>query len=69
MKKPANSITLRFCDSKTIDRLDKAVQNLNMSRSAYIRRCVLRGLEHTEEHELPLLKHREIRKALARQES
>jgi predicted DNA-binding protein len=65
MKKPANSITLRFYDVKTIDRLDVAAQNLNMTRSAYIRRCILRGLEHTEEHELPLLRHREIRRALA----
>jgi hypothetical protein len=65
MTKPTNSITLRFYDAKTLDRLDAAAQNLNMSRSAYIRRCVVRGLEHTEEHELPLLRHREIRKALA----
>ena len=65
MMKTTNSITLRFYDAKTIDRLDAAAQDLNMTRSAYIRRCVIRGLEHTEEHELPLLKHREIRKALA----
>ena len=65
MTKTTNSITLRFYDPWTIDRLDAAAQNLNMSRSAYIRRCVVRGLEHTEEHELPLLRHREIRRALA----
>jgi predicted DNA-binding protein len=65
MTKTTNSITLRFYDPRTIDRLDAAAQNLNMSRSAYIRRCVVRGLEHTEEHELPLLRHREIRRALA----
>jgi predicted DNA-binding protein len=65
MNNTTNSITLRFYDAKTLDRLDAAAENLNMSRSAYIRRCIVRGLEHTEEHELPLLKHREIRKALA----
>ena len=65
MTKTTNSITLRFYGLKTIDRLDVAAQNLNMTRSAYIRRCIVGGLEHTEEHELPLLRHREIRRALA----
>ena len=61
----ADSITLRFYDPTTIDRLDNAAHSLNLSRSAYIRRCVIRGLEHTEAHELPLLEHRAIRNALA----
>jgi predicted DNA-binding protein len=65
MKKTANSIVLRFYDAETIERLDNVAHSLNMSRSAYIRRCVIRGLEHTETHELPLLEHRAIRKALA----
>ena len=65
MKKTANSIALRFYDPRTIERLDNVSHSLNMSRSAYIRRCVIRGLEHTETHELPLLEHRAIRKALA----
>jgi hypothetical protein len=65
MTKTTNSITLRFYDPRTIDRLDAAAQDLNMSRSKYIRRCIVRGLQHTEEHELPLLRHREIRRALA----
>jgi hypothetical protein len=64
--KTTNSITLRFYDANTLDRLDNAAHGLNMNRSDYIRRCVVRGLEHTEEHELPLLEHRAIRKALAR---
>jgi hypothetical protein len=66
VKKTTNSITLRFYDAHTLDRLDNAAHGLSMSRSDYIRRCVVRGLEHTEEHELPLLEHRAIRKALAR---
>jgi hypothetical protein len=65
MKKTANSIVLRFYNSEIVDRLDNVAHSLNMSRSAYIRRCVVRGLEHTETHELPLLEHRAIRKALA----
>jgi predicted DNA-binding protein len=59
------AIILRLPES-VIDRLDNAAHSLNMTRSAYIRRCVVRGLEHTEIHELPLLEHRAIRKALAR---
>jgi hypothetical protein len=65
-KTTARSVVLRFYDLSTINRLDDASHRLNMSRSDYIRRCVQRGLEHTETHELPLLKHRAIRKALAR---
>jgi len=66
MKKTiTHSIVLRFYDANTIDRLDNASHSLNLSRSAYLRRCVVRGLEHTEAHELPLLEHRAIRKALA----
>jgi len=65
MKKFVNAIALRFHEPKTLDRLDSAAKSLNLTRSAYIRRCIARGLEHTEEFELPLLKHREIRKALA----
>jgi hypothetical protein len=66
MKKTANSITLRFYDAHTFARIDHAAHGLNLTRSGYIRRCVARGLEHTEAHELPLLEHRAIRKALAR---
>lgn len=65
-KNTTNSIVLRFYDPNTIDRLDNAAHSLNMSRSAYLRRCVNRGLEYTETHELPLVEHRAIRKALAR---
>ena len=65
-KKTAHAIVLRFYNPATIDRLDNAAHSLNLSRSAYLRRCVNRGLEHTELHELPLLEHRAIRKALAR---
>jgi len=66
MKKPANRITLRFYDPNTIDRLDNVAYSLNLTRSAYIRRCVVRGLEYTEINEIPLLEHGAIRRALAR---
>ena len=66
MKKTnTHAVVLRFYDPNTIDRLDNAAHSLNMNRSAYIRRCVIRGLEHTETHELPLLEQKAIRKALA----
>jgi hypothetical protein len=64
--KSTASICLRFYDASTVDRIDNAAHSLNLSRSAYLRRCVARGLEHTETHELPLLEHRAIRQALAR---
>ena len=64
-KKTTHSIVLRFYDANTVDRLDNAAHSLNLSRSAYLRRCAVRGLEYTEAHELPLLEHRTIRKALA----
>jgi hypothetical protein len=66
MKTGTKAIALRFHDPKTLERIDHAAQSLNMNRSDYIRRCVARGLQHTEEFELPLLEHRAIRKALAR---
>jgi hypothetical protein len=70
MKKTnSHSVTLRFYDAATIGRLDNAAHCLNLTRSAYIRRSVVRGLEHTENHKLPLLEHRAIRKALARWEN
>lgn len=65
MKTTAN-ITLRFYDQKTLDRIDNAARGLNMNKSDFIRRCVSRELDDTEEFELPLLAHRAIRKALAR---
>jgi uncharacterized protein (DUF1778 family) len=66
MKKTTDSITLRFYDPATLERIDNAASGLSMSRSDFIRRCVVRELQHTEEFELPLLQHREILKALAR---
>jgi hypothetical protein len=60
-----HSVALRLYDTTTINRLDNAAQSLNLNRSAYIRRCVIRGLEHTETDELPLLEQKAIRKALA----
>ena len=67
MKKTnSHAVMLRFYDPNTIDRLDNAARSLNLTRSAYIRRCISRGLDHTEGHELPLFEHRAIRKALAR---
>jgi predicted DNA-binding protein len=65
MNQQNRAIILRLPES-VIDRLDNISHTLNLSRSAYLRRCVVRGLEHTEAHELPLLEHRAIRKALAR---
>ena len=65
MNQQNRAIILRLPES-VIDRLDNAAHSLHMSRSAYIRRCVVRGLEHTEIHELPLLEHRAIRQALTR---
>jgi predicted DNA-binding protein len=65
MNQQNRAIILRLPES-VIDRLDAVAYTLNMTRSAYIRRSVVRGLEHTEAHELPLLEHRAIRKALAR---
>jgi predicted DNA-binding protein len=65
MNQQNRAIIVRLPES-VIDRLDNASHSLNLSRSAYIRRSVVRGLEHTEAHELPLLEHRAIRKALAR---
>ena len=65
MNQQNRAIILRLPEP-VIDRLDNASHSLNLSRSAYLRRCVVRGLEHTETYELPLLEHRAIRKALAR---
>jgi predicted DNA-binding protein len=65
MNPQTRAIILRLPES-VIDRLDNAAHSLNLSRSAYLRRCVVRGLEHTEIHELPLLEHRAIRQALTR---
>jgi predicted DNA-binding protein len=65
MNQQNRAIILRLPES-VIDRLDNAVHSLNMTRSAYIRRSVVRGLEHTEAHELSLLERRAIRQALAR---
>jgi predicted DNA-binding protein len=65
MNQQNRAIILRLPEP-VIDRLDNVAHSLNMTRSAYIRRCLVRGLEHTEIHELPLLEHRAIRQALAR---
>jgi predicted DNA-binding protein len=65
MNQQNRAIILRLSES-VVDRLNAVAHTLNLSRSAYIRRCVVRGLEHTEIHELPLLEHRAIRQALAR---
>jgi hypothetical protein len=65
MNKTTNAIVLRLYDSKTVDRLDDAAHTLKMSRSAYIRRCIVRGLDYSEAHEMQL-ENRGIKNALAR---
>jgi predicted DNA-binding protein len=59
-----HSVVLRLCDPTTIDRLDNAAHNLNLSRSGYIRPCIIRGFEPTETRELSLLENRPIGKAV-----
>jgi hypothetical protein len=53
-------------DNNVVDRRDDAAYTLKMSRSAFIRRCITRGLDYSEVHELPLLENRSIKNALAR---
>jgi hypothetical protein len=54
MKKEKTSIILRL-DPETLEQLDACRLPLNLDRTAWLRRCVARGIEHTKTRELPLL--------------
>ena len=60
-----HSVALRLYDTTTINRLDNAAGDLNLSQPVYFRRCISRGLENTQAHELLFLEDWGIRKALA----
>lgn len=44
--------------------LESTVVELRMSQSAFVRRAIRRSLEHTQAHELPVVRRREVQAAL-----
>ena len=56
-------ISLRLV-SQFIDRIDAALDDLCLNRTAWIRRAIRRQLEYTENVELPIVTDANVRKAI-----
>jgi predicted transcriptional regulator len=63
LKNQNRAIVMRLPEA-VVERLDVAANALRMSRSAYMRRAVVRGLQFSEDKEMPLLESAAIRRAL-----
>jgi predicted DNA-binding protein len=63
LKNQNRAVVLRL-PAEVVERLDAAANTLRMTRSAYMRRSLVRGLDFSEQKEMPLLDNRAIRKAL-----
>ena len=64
MKIPRKTITLRL-DQAVVARIDEARQKLRMTRSGWLRKAVVRNLQHNQEYDLPVIAGRTIQSVLA----
>jgi len=58
-----HSMTLRL-EQTLAESLENTAFELRMSQAAFIRRAIRRSLEHSQAHELPLVRQRDIQAAL-----
>ena len=58
-------MTLRL-SPEIASEVENTAYDLRMSKAAWIRRSIRRGLQHSKSAELPLLEQQAIREALAR---
>jgi predicted transcriptional regulator len=65
IKTTNHSMTLRL-DPTLAETLESTAFDLRMSQAAFIRRAIRRSLEHSQAHELPLVRQRDIQAALMR---
>ena len=57
------AMTLRL-ESHMADEIEDIAYTLNLSRAAFIRRSIRRGIDHARQHELPLLKNKKVLEAI-----
>jgi len=63
MKKSKKAIVLRL-DESVVNNIDSVRHSLRMDRSTWLRKAVARNLAHNIEHELPIVRRREVQAAL-----
>ncbi len=58
------AMTLRL-QNEMADEIQDIAYTLNLTRSAFVRRSIRRGIEHARQHELPLLlKNKQVLEAI-----
>ena len=66
MSKPKRheyAMTLRLEDHMA-DEVEDIAYTLNLTRAAFVRRSIRRAIEHARQHELPLLKNKNVLEAI-----
>jgi predicted DNA-binding protein len=57
------AMTLRL-QNEMADDIENVAYTLNLTRAAFIRRSIRRAIEHARQHELPLLKNKQVLEAI-----
>jgi predicted DNA-binding protein len=57
------AMTLRL-QNEMADEIENVADTLNLTRSAFVRRSIRRAIEHARQHELPLLKNKQVLEAI-----
>ena len=57
------AMTLRL-QSEMADEIENVAYTLNLTRAAFVRRSIRRAIEHARQHELPLLKNKQVLEAI-----
>ena len=57
------AMTLRL-QNEMADEIENVAYTLNLTRAAFVRRSIRRAIEHARQHELPLLKNKQVLEAI-----
>jgi predicted DNA-binding protein len=57
------AMTLRL-QNEMADEIENVAYTLNLTRAAFVRRSIRRAIEHAHQHELPLLKNKQVLEAI-----
>ncbi len=57
------TVTLRLPNEMAAE-VENIADTLNLTRAAFVRRSIRRAIEHARQHELPLLKNKQVLEAI-----
>jgi hypothetical protein len=57
------AMTLRL-QNEMADEIENVAYTLNLTRAAFVRRSIRRAIEHARQHELPLLRNKQVLEAI-----